>query len=44
MPVLEHYPDEIVSTIDANGSPVEILRRILDAVIPAQNICFTTNW
>ncbi len=44
MPVLEHYPDEIISTIDANGSPVEVLRRILDAVIPAQNICFTTDW
>ena len=43
-PVLECYPPELISSIDAMGSPAEVLRRILDAVIPAQNICFTQPW
>lgn len=36
-PVLECFPRDIISTVDANGSPAEVLRRILESVIPAQN-------
>ena len=36
-PVLDCYPAEIVSTVEANGSPAEVLSRILDAVVPVQN-------
>lgn len=35
-PVLECYPKEIVSRIDAFGTPAEVLRKILDHVIPVQ--------
>lgn len=35
--VLNCYPAEIISTINANGSPAEVLSRILEAVIPVQN-------
>lgn len=36
-PVLSCYPSEIVSHIDAIGSPAEVLRKILDRIIPVQN-------
>lgn len=36
-PVLERYPEEIISTIEAKGSPAEVLRKILTALIPVQN-------
>lgn len=36
-PVLECYPEEIISTVEANGSPAEVLWKILRAVIPIQN-------
>ena len=36
-PVLNCYPAEIIATINANGSPAEVLSRILDAVVPVQN-------
>ncbi|QEG20666.1 adenylate kinase family protein [Mariniblastus fucicola] len=35
--VLECYPQEIIATINANGSPAEVLSRILEAVVPVQN-------
>lgn len=39
-PVLECYPEEIISTVEAKGSPAEVLRKILTAVIPIQNTHF----
>ncbi|MBI1371938.1 MAG: AAA family ATPase [Phycisphaera sp.] len=36
-PVLAYYPPEIVSEIDALQSPAEVLRQILDVVVPIQN-------
>ncbi len=41
--VLECYPSEIISTVNANGSPAEVLKRILDAVVPVQNKHFREN-
>ncbi len=43
-PVLEYYPQDIVSHIEASGSPAEVLKHTLEAVIPAQNFCFTHAW
>lgn len=36
-PVLSCYNDDIISNIDALGTQVEVLQRILDAVVPAVN-------
>lgn len=36
-PVLQHYPAEIISQIDAVGSPAEVLSSILRVLIPIQN-------
>ena len=41
--VLDCYPADIISTIDANGSPAEVLSRILNALIPVQNEHFQEN-
>jgi adenylate kinase len=43
-PVLDFYSSDIISRVEASGSPAEVLRRILDAVIPAQNYCFNHEW
>ena len=43
-PVLNYYPDDIISVVEASGSPAEVLRRVLDAIIPAQNYCFINEW
>ncbi|MFT7629760.1 MAG: adenylate kinase [Mariniblastus sp.] len=42
-PVLGCYPEEIISTVDSTGSPAEVLRKILRAVIPIQNIHFQSE-
>lgn len=42
--VLDCYPKEIISTVDANGSPAEVLKQILDSVIPTQNWHFDEGW
>ena len=42
--VLDFYRKELVSHVEASGSPAEVLRRVLDAVIPAQNFCFNNKW
>ena len=39
-PVLDHYPQSIISTVDAIGSPAEVLQNILKIVIPVQNAHF----
>ena len=43
-PVLNYYDGEIISSIEASGSPAEVLKGILEAVIPIQNLCFTNPW
>lgn len=42
-PVLEHYPPEIVFQVDSMGSPAEVLVRVLECLIPAQNTHFRRN-
>ena len=39
-PVLECFPRDKIATVDANGSPAEVLKRILESVIPEQNRIF----
>ncbi len=39
-PVLQQYPKEIVSEIDAQAGPAHVLRRILEIVIPVQDAHF----
>jgi len=36
-PVLEYYPPELISEIDALGSPAAVLSKILDVVVPVQD-------
>lgn len=36
-PVLDCYPEEVISTVESSGSPAEVLRNILRFVIPIQN-------
>ena len=43
-PVLDCYPDDLIQTVDANGSPAEVLRSIMNSVIPAQNLHFESVW
>ena len=39
-PVLDCYADAMTSTVEANGSPAEVLRNILKKLIPIQNAHF----
>lgn len=39
-PVLDCYPERNISTVQSSGSPAEVLRNILRAVIPIQNAHF----
>ena len=34
-PVLEHYPDELIQTVDALGTPLEVLGRVVPMVLEA---------
>lgn len=36
-PVLRWYPRDQVATVDALGTPAEVLRRLLDVIVPVQN-------
>jgi len=42
-PVLEYYPDSIISKVDAIGSPAEVLLLVLASVVPVQNEHFSRN-
>ena len=42
-PVLDCYPEEIISTVEASGSPAEVLWKTLRAVIPIQNEHFESE-
>lgn len=35
-PVLDHYPKTIIRTVEALGSPAEVLQHILEMVVPVQ--------
>jgi len=39
-PVLECYPDELISQINAMGSPAEVLQLVLKELVPVQNVHF----
>jgi adenylate kinase len=39
-PILDYYPKSIISTVDAIGSPAEVLQRILEIIVPVQNTHF----
>ncbi len=36
-PVLAHYPASVVKTVEAIGSPAEVLQHILELVVPVQS-------
>ncbi len=42
-PVLEYYPAEMIFEVDAMQSPAEVLRQILDVLIPVQNTHFRAS-
>ncbi|HAD59079.1 MAG TPA: adenylate kinase [Planctomycetaceae bacterium] len=42
-PVIDRYPADMISRVDCNGSPAEVLKLILDQVIPVQNAHFRDN-
>lgn len=42
-PVLQQYDPSVIHEVDANGSPAEVLRAILDCLIPVQNELFEAN-
>ncbi len=39
-PVLECYPQELISEVDALGPPSEVLLKVLNCVVPVQNAHF----
>lgn len=39
-PVLEYYPKELIAEVDAMGSPVDVLQKVLEIVVPVQNAHF----
>lgn len=39
-PVLQYYRREIISDVDAIGSPAEVLLKVLTCVVPVQNMHF----
>ncbi len=36
-PILKYYSDDIITAINADGTPAEVLRLLLDVLIPLQN-------
>jgi len=43
-PLLDVFDSAIIKTVDANGSPAEVLQAILESVIPIQNRHFAEKW
>lgn len=41
--VLDYYPAEIISRVDALGSPAGVLRKLLDVLVPVQDELFTNR-
>lgn len=42
-PVLAQFSSDLINNVDANGSPAEVLRAVLQCVIPTQNQHFRGN-
>ena len=42
-PVLSYYPQEMIFEVDAMQSPAEVLRQVLDVLIPVQNEHFRAS-
>jgi adenylate kinase len=42
-PILDYYSDDLISRVEALGTPAEVLRSILDCLIPLQNDYVATN-
>lgn len=40
-PVLDHYPQSVIRTVDAMGSPAAVLQHILELVVPVQEAHFS---
>ncbi|WP_166825603.1 adenylate kinase family protein [Thalassoroseus pseudoceratinae] len=43
MPVIGEYPPEIVTSVDAMRSPAEVLRSVLEVLVPVQNEHFQSS-
>ena len=43
-PTLSFFDDDIIATVDANGSPSEVLQQTLTHLIPIQNRHFGEIW
>ena len=43
-PLLSFFDDEMIAKVDANGSPAEVLKQVLNCVIPIQNRHFAEEW
>ena len=43
LPVLSYYPQEVISTVNAIGSPAAVLQRVLEIVVPVQNTHFVDH-
>ncbi len=43
-PLLDYFSDDIIATVDANGSPAEVLQQVLNQLIPIQNAHFADRW
>jgi adenylate kinase len=41
--VLDYYPAEIISRVDALGSPAGVLRKLLDVLVPVQDELFVNR-
>lgn len=41
--VLDYYPTEIISRVDALGSPAGVLRKLLDVLVPVQDELFVNR-
>lgn len=43
-PLLSFFESDMIATVDANGSPAEVLKHVLNCVIPIQNRHFAEEW
>ncbi len=43
-PLLDFFDSSIIKTVDANGSPAQVLQEILNSVIPIQDQHFAETW
>ncbi|MGC1274296.1 MAG: nucleoside monophosphate kinase [Planctomycetaceae bacterium] len=41
--VLDYYPSELISRVDALGSPAGVLRKLLDVLVPVQDELFVNR-